>query len=207
MRLTVCFIASLLLHLVLSGLNSAKHSAPTLAVSLEPQNIALQIRTRLKKKPEPVPLPVQEPAPEKKPIAKVVEPRPKPEPIKKQKRIEKPKLEKKTAPNQPPEKATYVSNPINEPRLIERAEYLSNPPPEYPKRARRRGQEGTVTLLVELGSKGNVKTIAIQKSSGYSILDRAAKSSVSKWRFTPATVGDKQVSSQVLVPIAFTLNN
>ena len=104
-------------------------------------------------------------------------------------------------------KQAYVSRQVIKPRLVNRAEYQSNPPPEYPKSARRRRQEGTVTLLVDLDSKGRVSKIQIKNSSGFSTLDKAAKKSVAKWRFSPATINNKHVSSKVIVPVLFKLNN
>ena len=99
---------------------------------------------------------------------------------------------------------SYSSVPKT-PRLIQRAEYLSNPAPEYPEQSRRRRHEGTVTLLVDIGSDGFVQNIEIQETSGCSLLDRAAKKAVTKWRFTPAIAGGQKVESQVLVPVLYKL--
>lgn len=48
----------------------------------------------------------------------------------------------------------------------------------YPQEARRRKQEGNVRLLVAILPTGRVKEIVVLKSSGYPLLDEAAKQSV-----------------------------
>lgn len=48
----------------------------------------------------------------------------------------------------------------------------------YPQEARRRKQEGNVRLLVAILPTGRVKEVVVLKSSGYPLLDEAAKQSV-----------------------------
>jgi len=57
--------------------------------------------------------------------------------------------------------------------------------PEYPEIARKLGIEGKVLLSVDVDSSGRVKTIGVRESSGYLILDQAAISAVTKWRYIP----------------------
>ena len=47
---------------------------------------------------------------------------------------------------------------------------------EYPRLARKKEMQGTVTLEFQLDSAGNLEYLEILKSSGYSLLDRAALS-------------------------------
>ncbi len=50
----------------------------------------------------------------------------------------------------------------------------------YPPRARRRGWQGTVVLGFNIESSGTIKDIRVAKSSGFTILDRAATASLYK---------------------------
>jgi protein TonB len=53
---------------------------------------------------------------------------------------------------------------------------------------------------------GRVGQLAIDRTSGYEILDRAAVDSVKEWAFFPAKKGGKLVESWVLLPVKFALN-
>ena len=83
--------------------------------------------------------------------------------------------------------------------------YRSNPSPAYPSQARRRGLEGTVVLEVRVGPDGRAMRVRIDRSSGHSVLDRAAREAVRGWSFRPATRGGKKVAGAVKVPIRFRL--
>lgn len=87
------------------------------------------------------------------------------------------------------------------------ANYGSNPKPKYPGIATSRGWEGTVRLLVRVSIEGYSEEVTVQRSSGYDVLDEAAIEAVEKWKFIPAKRGDTPVSSSVIVPINFILNN
>ncbi|WP_419799450.1 MAG: TonB family protein [Terasakiella sp.] len=84
--------------------------------------------------------------------------------------------------------------------------YLRNPKPFYPRMARKRGMEGIVLLSVSVSAKGLVSALSIKKSSGFALLDNAAKETVKKWKFQPAQKGLKAVNAVVDVPIRFSLN-
>lgn len=88
-----------------------------------------------------------------------------------------------------------------------RADYLSNPAPAYPRRARRDGMEGTVTLKVRVTAKGVPGEVKIETSSGFDTLDRAAVDAVKAWQFVPARRGDDAIEAWVLVPVAFRLES
>lgn len=83
--------------------------------------------------------------------------------------------------------------------------YKDNPRPRYPKRAKRRGYEGTVVLEVLVDRSGRVKELRILTSSGHPVLDRAALKSVNGWLFEPGMVGDEKVDMWVRVPVRFEL--
>jgi len=86
-----------------------------------------------------------------------------------------------------------------------RAAYLRNPPPGYPAAARRNGEEGTVTLRVLVSAEGAPREVALERSSGSSVLDAAALATVKTWRFSPARRGGEAQEAWVLVPIVFRL--
>ncbi len=83
--------------------------------------------------------------------------------------------------------------------------YRQNPPPEYPRIARRRGYEGTVRIDALVDEDGRVREVKIRKSSGHAALDRAALSAVKKWRFEPGRRGAEPVRMWVEVPVRFEL--
>ena len=85
------------------------------------------------------------------------------------------------------------------------AAYLNNPKPGYPAFARRMGMEGIVMLKVLVSRQGTALKIEVAHSSGYEILDKAAKEAVRNWRFVPARQGDSPVGEWVQVPMAFHL--
>jgi protein TonB len=84
-------------------------------------------------------------------------------------------------------------------------EYDKNPVPEYPRRARQLGFEGTVVLNVRINQKGGVEDVKIVVSSGYSLLDQSALRSVKAWLFKPGRRGDQPVAAWVQVPVRYTL--
>ncbi len=86
------------------------------------------------------------------------------------------------------------------------ADYLRNPPPEYPEFARRRGWEGTVVLRVHVRATGVPSEIQVQQSSGRDVLDAAATQAVRRWTFVPAKRGDLAEDGWVSVPIGFSLS-
>lgn len=100
---------------------------------------------------------------------------------------------------------SYIPDP-GSPQIIEAVpDYAINPKPAYPKRAIRRGYEGTVTLLAEVLPDGSVRDVEVFESSGHAILDRSALKAVRKWQFRPGTKGGKAVTIKVKVPVVFRL--
>ncbi len=85
--------------------------------------------------------------------------------------------------------------------------YRNNPDPSYPNAARRRAQQGLVTLLVSVDAQGHVKNVSLFKSSGFSALDEAALDGVAHWEFEPARLDGEPVASEVEVPVRFKLTN
>jgi periplasmic protein TonB len=164
--------------------------------------------------PEPEPIPEPEPAPP--------EPEPTPEPD--------PKPEPKATPAPPPaetpsDNADRSPDPdvrlepaaAQEPAGVQSdlaeeftppssgAAYLNNPKPVYPAAARRRGMEGVVRLEVEVSADGRPLAVAVKESSGFRVLDVAAREAVEHWRFEPARRMGRAVAATVEVPIRFEL--
>jgi protein TonB len=87
------------------------------------------------------------------------------------------------------------------------ANYGTNPKPKYPSIASSRGWEGTVYLMVKVSVEGISEEVTVHRSSGYESLDESAIEAVEKWKFIPAKRGETPVTSSVIVPINFILNN
>jgi len=84
--------------------------------------------------------------------------------------------------------------------------FPGNPRPAYPFAARRKGIEGRVVLRVSVLASGGVASVAVERTSGSKLLDRAALDAVRRWRFSPATRLGQPVVSTVRVPITFRLD-
>lgn len=93
------------------------------------------------------------------------------------------------------------------PQLIQKSRFLSKPkPPRYPRLAKRKGIEGTVTYEVWLDEKGKQVKLLLKDSSGARVLDLAALKAIKKWRFSPHSVNGKTVAHRIYVPISFQLD-
>jgi protein TonB len=92
------------------------------------------------------------------------------------------------------------------PRVRTDAAYLHNPSPSYPMAARRRGDQGTVTVKVLVTAEGMPANVSLEKTSGYAALDEAAVSAVRSWRFVPAREGTQAVEALYIVPVVYKLN-
>jgi protein TonB len=121
---------------------------------------------------------------------------------------------------EPSTPVVFTRSPVSQPKatpapVIRKAKplYRHNPPPRYPRLARKRKYQGVVILEVFVnrdgsvfvnrdGSVGDAKVI---KSSGYAILDKTAMKSVKKWEFEPAMRGDENVGMWVRTPVRFRL--
>ena len=65
--------------------------------------------------------------------------------------------------------------------------YGQNPGPSYPIEARRRAEQGTVLLRIEVGADGSVEHVEVAQSSGFDSLDQSAMETVrTRWRFVAA---------------------
>lgn len=75
--------------------------------------------------------------------------------------------------------------------------------PKYPRKARTEGWEGTTVLKVRVDRGGRPGLIAVDRSSGFEVLDRAAMRAMRRWEFHPARNGHGTVASWVKVPVSF----
>lgn len=99
----------------------------------------------------------------------------------------------------PTETKRTTGPPIHKARPL----YRQNPPPRYPRTARRRGYEGSVVLEVKVLKNGTVGDLRVLESSGHTVLDKAALKSVRNWLFEPGRQGEQEVDMWVRVPIRF----
>lgn len=76
----------------------------------------------------------------------------------------------------------------NGPRLVHA------PPPTYPPISLRLGEQGSVTVAIDVGPSGAVVDVRVLRSSGSRRLDEAAREGVRAWRFEPATRGGAPVT-------------
>lgn len=83
--------------------------------------------------------------------------------------------------------------------------YLVPPNPIYPARARRAGEQGSVTVRVLVDVTGRPAQVSLQGSSGHPELDQSALSAVRAAQFRPYAEGGLAQAVWVLVPINFVL--
>ena len=162
--------------------------------------------------PEPAPILIPTPAPTPAPalvptLAPVPEPEPKPEPVFEPEHEPETEPEPVPAPAPAPEPVLTPDlsgtggssgnevnsgggneldgeSDSNEDTIIDasRLTVTKRIPAEYPMISRRRRDQGTVVLILDIRS-GRVTKAEIEKSSGHSALDESAKKAVSAWEF------------------------
>ncbi len=144
---------------------------------------------------EPPPPPPPEPT--KQPQQKVTQPRiiaPPPEVPVQQQPVEPTVTAQVTSDPQPPADpgpatAEVIAPPATNPGKIYEAALAdanSCAKPDYPARAARNGETGTVALALLIGTDGRVSDAKVSKSSGSRDLDRAAVAALSLCKFKPA---------------------
>ena len=79
------------------------------------------------------------------------------------------------------------------------------PPPNYPARARDRGEEGSVALRLLVDAEGGTREVRVQHSSGNRLLDEAAIAAARRWEVEPAVIGGRRTMAWVEVPVRFRL--
>lgn len=93
-------------------------------------------------------------------------------------------------------------------RLADRAlpELIKRVNPQYPASAAAEGVEGTVSLIVTVGTDGNVEKVSVSKSSGDARLDSAAVAAVKKWKYKPAVQDGIARTVDTSATVTFRLN-
>lgn len=97
-----------------------------------------------------------------------------------------------------PEASPSAEPPASVPEARE-PDILARTKPLYPLSSRKKGESGTVVLLVRLDGQGHVQELSVRSSSGYSALDQSALRAVRAWKFRPGGPGF------LLVPVVFRL--
>jgi periplasmic protein TonB len=83
---------------------------------------------------------------------------------------------------------------------------VHNREPIYPDDAVRRGEQGAVVLLIRVSPEGLASSVDIARSSGFNLLDRAARDAVATWRFLPAVRDGQPIASSMSVRVVFQLD-
>ena len=76
--------------------------------------------------------------------------------------------------------------------------------PEYSEEARKAKLQGTVVLRIEIDARGQVQNIAVLRSLGLGLDERAVES-VRRWRFRPGYSGGKPATTSAVVEVSFRL--
>lgn len=151
-------------------------------------------------KPKPIPKPVTK-EPEPPPVLAAPVESPSPSPIV----VAPPPPAPQAAPEPAPAPLAVPPPPVVATPPIFTADYLENPPPQYPSRSRRLGEQGRVVLRVLVNAGGGADKLQVHESSGHTRLDNAARDTVRRWRFVPAKRGATPIPAWVLIPISFSL--
>ncbi|MFZ6649014.1 TonB family protein [Undibacterium sp. TJN25] len=93
------------------------------------------------------------------------------------------------------------------PKTISGIEYLQAPKLEYPAISRRMGEAGKVALRVLVNEKGRAEKVEIEKSSGFSRLDDAAKQALMRALFKPYIEDGKALTFWTVGVFTFDLNS
>jgi protein TonB len=80
-------------------------------------------------------------------------------------------------------------------------------PPQYPKRALRLRQEGTVLLSAVLDEAGHIASLQLKHSSNYPLLDQAALDAVAQWSFTPSEINGQIHKVRIDIPVEFKIQS
>lgn len=91
------------------------------------------------------------------------------------------------------------------PGITSGVEIKSLAKPKYPSLSRRRGEEGTVLLHIEVHKDGTTGKIQVIQDPGYKRLVSAAIAAARKGQFTPAMENGRPVAGHVVIPFQFVL--
>lgn len=110
------------------------------------------------------------------------------------------------APSQPAEVAPIEAPATPGIGVAQKLAYEGQLRPSYPAASIRAHEEGTVLLRVLVDAEGAVQRVEIERSSGHSKLDAAAREAVRRGRFRPVMQNGRPMPTWGLVPIQFRLD-
>jgi periplasmic protein TonB len=168
--------------------------------------------------PQPVPKPVPKVASKPTPVVKKaatpkVTPSPTPAPAPVEQPVAAPAPTVAAAPSTPEPPAAAPVAPAAPPapiapappKTVSGVEYVQPPQPDYPPISKRMGEEGKVMLRVLVSERGRPEKVDIQKSSGFTRLDEAARQAAMRAMFKPHLEDGKPVAVYALIPINFSI--
>ena len=81
-----------------------------------------------------------------------------------------------------------------------------NRKPSYPMDAARRGEHGAVILLIHVAPDGLVSGVDVMQTSGFPLLDQAARDAVLTWHFLPSVKDGQPIETDMPMRIVFALD-
>ena len=206
-------LPALLLSVAIHAFVMGRHGRSTAPATLRIDEGKTVVQLTLVPSPIPETEPVHPTVPEPEPI---IEAPPQPKPIDVPEPIEQPT--KPVAPLMAP--AAEAAQPELTPAppaqdaSTEQSEGVSSEAvvtgifkPAYPRMSRRRGEQGTVTLSVQVLTDGSVGRASIIKSSGFRRLDESALKEIRMALFTPATRLGRPIESSTEISCTFRLTD
>lgn len=119
---------------------------------------------------------------------------------------QKPEIEAEIIAKKPIEATPEQDASLTEEKgVVAEAQPVKTVKPTYPRISRRRGEEGTVTLLIEVLKNGRAGKISVIESSGHPRLDKSALQAIRKTQFVPATQFGKRIDSIITLSYTFHL--
>ena len=94
-----------------------------------------------------------------------------------------------------------------EPFRPAKLKFLTSPRGGYPEEAHRLRQQGEVLLRIAVSAEGSVESVALERSSGYPMLDESALAAAQRWSFEPARTRKGPVASVLLWHRHFNLDD
>lgn len=113
---------------------------------------------------------------------------------------------------QRPPRLAHAARPENKAGRDSRPEVRGGEPleltaPQYPRRARVRGLQGSVGAAFTIDRQGRVRDIEVQESKPAGVFDRAVKEALAEWRFAPMTRDGEPVTRRVSKVFVFNLED
>ena len=121
-----------------------------------------------------------------------------------------PEIQDPPEPQPPPSPTASVPPPApvadqEQAHVVSAPRALNRILPRYPRSARRKGHEGSVTVEVEVGENGEACSSGVVSSSGHRELDAAALDAVETIQFAPATKDGLNIRGRIRLTFDFRL--